>query len=50
MRLGLSAEDTKPLAGLLRRLIVNLNHRPAPCAPIGEEDELSSGSTVGEGE
>ena len=47
--LGLSDEETATLSDLLHRLIVNLNGRPAPCVPTGEEDELSSGSTMGDG-
>ena len=47
--LGLSEAETATLSDLLHRLIVNLNDRPAPCEPTGEEDELSSGSIMVEG-
>lgn len=44
---GLSRDDLATLAGLLDRIIANMKDKPL-CAPIGDDDELVNGSTLGE--
>lgn len=44
---GFSSEELVTLADLLDRIITNMKDKPL-CAPIGDDDELANGSTLGE--
>jgi MarR family transcriptional regulator for hemolysin len=45
---GLTEEELATLAGMLDRIIGNMREVPL-CAPVGDDDELVNGSTLGEG-
>ena len=47
--MGMSEEDQATLSRLLGRMIANLKDQPAPCAPVGDDDELVAGSSLAAG-
>ena len=47
--MGLSEAERATLSALLGRMIANLKDQPAPCAPVDDDDELATASTLGIG-